>query len=205
MKDIPSAAAFALNMWLLWRLVNHKRLIDLIVAAIAFAVAFNIKVNSVFIPVIAAAWFLYIFLMHRKSFRPTRFVPYFFLAPIFAFLLWWVFWPDPFGQLRHAFLTFGIGTNNIEVILNGAWYCSGSTVPWYYPYWYLVITTPLVILGFFLIGLMSLIRHIRPVSILLLLWFFLPLTRYFIPTIGVIDGIRHLKKSFYHSLPLPSA
>ena len=186
MKDIPSAAIFAINMWLLWRLVKHKRPIDLFLAIAGFAVAFNVKINSVFIPIVFAFWLILI-----KRVKP--FIWYFFLAPLTAFLLWWVFWPNPIAQLDHAYRTFGIGTNNIEVLLNGNWYCSGSNVPWYYSLWYLAITTPLPILGFFIIGLFT----TSPIKKLLLLWLFVPLSRYLLPTTGVIDGIRHFEEVLF--------
>ncbi len=222
MKDIPSAVVFALNIWLLWRFVRHKRLTDLLLAIAAFAIAFNVKVNSVFIPAVFACWLIFLRFTNYRL-RSANYLSYFLLAPLAAFLLWWVFWPDPIGQLKHAFLTFGIGTNNIEVLLNGSWYCSGSTVPWYYPYWYLAITMPLSVLIFFLVGVSAPIfpavqqfltvytsplrgktyhithdvsvRHQR--QTLLLLWLFIPLTRYLVPSIGVIDGIRHFEEALF--------
>lgn len=199
MKDIPSAVIFALNMWLIWRLVQYKRSGDLIAAAVAFAVAFNIKINSIFIPVVFAAWLMTIVIRNR-TLKPRIAVWYFVLAPVLAYLLWWVFWPDPVGQLRHAFFTFGIGTNNIEVILNGKWYCSGSTVPWYYPFWYLLITTPVPVLIGFFVGLISLFTRrgqLYPTNLLLVLWLFLPLSRYILPQVGVIDGIRHFEEVLF--------
>lgn len=196
MKDIPSAVIFALNMWLIWRLIRYKRLTDLIAAAVGFAVAFNIKINSIFIPVIFAVWLVIIFI-RNKTHKPRIVLWYFPLSAALAYLLWWVFWPDPVGQLRHAFFTFGIGTNNIEVILNGKWYCSGSTVPWYYPFWYLLIVTPIpIIIGFFMgcISLFTRRRQLYPTNILLALWFILPLSRYLLPQVGVIDGVRHFEE-----------
>ncbi len=200
MKDVPSAVAFALNIWLLWRLVKHKRLIDLLLAVGGFAVAFNVKINSIFIPVVFIVWLFISYITHTKIRISVYTFLYFLIAPIAAFLLWWVFWPDPIGQLRHAFFTFGIGTNNIEVLLNGVWYCSGSTVPWYYPYWYLFITTPIPIMIGFFIGIATICwKHskYRPVVMLMLLWLILPLTRYFIASIGVIDGIRHFEEVLF--------
>ncbi len=185
MKDAPMAAVFALNMWILWRLVNYRRLKDLIFAAVAFALAFNTKINSIFIPAIFACW-----LMLLKIKKPKLELLYFFAAPAAAFLLWWFFWGDAIGQLKLAVSTFGSGADNIEVLLGGRWFCAGSTVPWYYPYWYLAITTPIPILFFFFMGLM------RSPS-LLLLWFFLPLTRYLLPKIAVIDGVRHFEEVLY--------
>lgn len=192
MKDAPMAAVFALNMWMLWRLWRFRRGKDLVLTILAFALAFNTKINSIFIPVIFAAWLI---LLRSKTTKLL--VSYFLLAPIAAFLLWWFFWGDPIGQLKLATLTFGWGADNIEVLLHGQWFCAGSTVPWYYPFWYLAITTPLPILLCFLIGLISLMRRIRPINLLLLLWFFLPLTRYLLPKIAVIDGVRHFEEVLF--------
>lgn len=172
MKDIPSAVIFALNMWFLWRG-------NIWLAIAAFAVAFNVKINSIFIPVIFFLW------------KPSkRYLWYFIAAPIAAFLLWSLFWQHPVAQLNHAYRTFAVGTNNIEVLLNGSWYCSGKNVPWYYPFWYLGITTPLPILGFFILGLFTK----SPIKKLLLLWLCIPLVRYLFPSVGVIDGIRHFEE-----------
>jgi len=188
MKDIPSAVIFAVNMWLLWRLAKFKRPIDLLWAVFAFAVAFNVKINSIFIPVIFFVWLL----LQRSFSKLLSF--YFLLAPLAAFGMWSLFWQHPITQLWHAYRTFGIGTNNIEVLLNGSWYCSGSSVPWYYPFWYLAITTPLPILFFFFIGLFT--KH-SPSKLLLLLWLFLPITRYLLPSVGVIDGVRHFEEVLF--------
>lgn len=220
MKDAPMAAVFALNIWMLWRLVKYRRIKDLLLASVAFALAFNTKINSIFIPAIFASWQLLLLLPKLKTLTPKLsfskllsskatklLITYFILAPLAAFLLWWFFWGDPIGQLKLAVSTFGGGADNIEVLLGGQWLCAGSTVPWYYPYWYLAITTPIPILLFFVVGLFISIRSFfsshRPqtlnpkLSLLLLLWFFLPLTRYLLPKIAVIDGVRHFEEVLY--------
>ncbi len=216
MKDPPSAAVFALNMWLLWRLVQRKRPTDLFWAVLAFALAFNVKVNAIYIPVVFATWLLVTHFSLTKLLNLLRFskpfIWYVLLSPLAAFGLWAVFWQHPVAQLIQMYSTFGIGTNNIEVLLNGHWYCSGSTVPWYYPWWYLGITTPIPILILFFTGLATILFNFQwmifkkthsskifhfPLYMLLLLWLFLPLTRYFIPTVGVIDGIRHFEEVLF--------
>jgi 4-amino-4-deoxy-L-arabinose transferase-like glycosyltransferase len=241
MKDVPSAVVFGLNVWLLWRLIHKKRVLDLILGVIGFAVAFNVKINSIFIPVIFLVFLLVKtifekaqrgnFFADRFSNSETRghaptglwnkskmvlttivssgsrknsprkanivFVLYFILAPLAAFALWSLFWRNPVFQLDHAYRTFGIGTNNIEVLLNGDWYCSGSTVPWYYPLWYLAIVTPIPLLVFFMTGLIHTLLTIKnqdKTNLLFVLWFIIPLTRYLSPTVGVIDGIRHFEE-----------
>ncbi|MBI4066680.1 glycosyltransferase family 39 protein, partial [Candidatus Gottesmanbacteria bacterium] len=58
MKDVPQAAAFALAIWMFWRLVQYKRPKDLIFATLAFAIAFNTKVNTLMVPVIGGVWWV---------------------------------------------------------------------------------------------------------------------------------------------------
>ena len=192
MKDAPQAAAFALAIYMFWRLVKHKRVKDLIIACLAFAIAFNTKVNALFVPVIAGLW-----IALQKKHKIT--LLYFLFAPVAALLLWFPFWQHPIGRLQYLFRFFQDNTQNLEVLYFGTIYKSGVNVPWHYPFGYLAVTTPLPVLVFFLIGLISLIRQIRqkPVVSLLLLWFFLPLLRYLNPTIGVIDGIRHFEEVVY--------
>ena len=205
MKDAPMAAVFAVNIWLLWRLVHKHRPIDLLLSVLAFAIAFNTKINSIFIPLVFASWLILLGITKVQTQFPRRIFWYFLLAPLAAYLLWWGFWADPMGQIMHAVRTFGFGTDNIEVLVNGNWHCSGKNVPWYYPYWFIGITTPLRILGFFLFSIGSSLAlifskkrtNLLSLRLLLLAWFFVPLTRYFLPKIGVIDGVRHFEEVLY--------
>ncbi len=230
MKDVPQAAAFALAIYTFWRLVKHKRVKALIIASAAFAIAFNTKVNTLFVPVIVGIWlvlnskfkarnskqyqnsnvqnskkvlFAHLNVGHLNLFRISdfdiRIWSYFILAPLVAFLLWLPFWQHPIERLQYMFRFFLDNTQNLEVLYFGTTYRSAINVPWHYPLGYLAITTPIPILLFFLIGLIGLISQMRqkPISSLLILWFFLPLARYLNPNIGVIDGIRHFEEVVY--------
>lgn len=192
MKDVPQAAAFTLAIWLFWRLWYYRRFKDLILASLAFAIAFNTKVNTIAVPIITLSWMIFL-----KPARAKIIYFYFLLAPIFAFSLWTFFWrSQAVSQLLYLPQFFRDNTQNIEVLFAGNWYCSAVNVPWYYPLGYLAITIPLPILLFFLIGLINLIIQIRQKkeASLFLLWFFLPLSRYLLPGMGVIDGIRHFEE-----------
>lgn len=192
MKDAPQAAAFALAIYLFWRLVRHKRLKDLVFASLAFAIAFNTKVNTLMVPGIVGIWWI----LQKDKMKPVLVLSYFVLAPVFAFLLWIPFWQHPIERLLYMFRFFLDNTQNLEVLYFGTIYKSAINVPWHYPLGYLAVTTPVPTLVFFLIGLMWLIWQIRKNKngLFLILWFFLPLLRYFNPKIGVIDGIRHFEE-----------
>lgn len=223
MKDIPMTVIFAINIWLMWRLLTYRRLRDLFLAAIAFAIAFNTKVNAVFLPVIYFFGLFYKLLRSPRLPRSPKLLifSYFLFAPLFSLILWGLFWPDPIAKLIRMVSLFGEAANNIEVLLNGSWYCSGSTVPWYYPLWYLGITTPLLILAASILGMMTSFVGLNTAekdsenlkdsrnrwgflkpptmnyelfTILLFLWLFIPLTRYLWSKTAVLDGIRHYQE-----------
>ncbi len=265
MKDVPQAAAFALAIWMFWRLTRYKRVKDLIFASLAFAIAFNTKVNTLMVPVIAGVWLFITGLLstiddrelkvvvenRRSKVVPQRLssifhlqklfsifhlplsLLYFAAAPLAAFLLWLPFWKHPIDRLIYMFRFFLDNTQNLEVLYFGTIYKSAINVPWHYALGYLGVTTPVPTLLFFILGLTiigvnvirmgksildawkydirnrktkndhrfshfdndfrSSIQRLSNFS-LLLLWFFLPLTRYLNPKIGVIDGIRHFEE-----------
>lgn len=234
MKDVPSASVIALNMWLLYRLYRYRRIRDMVLASLGFMLAWNTKLNAMFIPIIFAVFLSVSFIwsnikragsvknfLRRKNFlydlsaiihwyvkhthivlrKSYLLILYFILAPLLAFLLWTLFWGDGVGQIKLMFTTFGIGTNNIEVLLNSQWYCSGKNVPWYYSLWYLSITTPLPILFLFFIGCANALYRFfvkkQPIALLLLLWATVPLSRYILPNVGVIDGVRHFEEVLF--------
>lgn len=194
-KDVPQAVFFTIAIFLFYLLYSKKSVKYLLLASPAFAVAFNFKVNALFIPIICFVWIFFLSLSKHKTGRIVYL--YFIAAPIAALLLWSLLWNDPIKQLLYIPEFFGFNTKNLEVLYFGKWYCSTINVPWHYPFGYLAVTTPIPVLVFFLIGLIRLISLIRsrPIASLLLIWFFLPLMRYILPSVGVIDGIRHFEEA----------
>jgi hypothetical protein len=209
-KDITTAACYALSIYLAWRAVNQRKFTDILLAGIVCGITFNFKVNAIFIPVIVGAWTLWLLISPAKkylknpinSWKNNVIAPigfYFIVAALSAFGIWAIFWTDPYDHLAYLIRFFQYNTINMEVLLGGNWYCSGVNIPWYYPFWYLAIVTPLPILGFFLIGLIRLIGQIwkNPIAALMVLWFIIPLVRFFLPSSSVIDGIRHFEEVIF--------
>lgn len=202
MKDIPVAVLFALSLYFFWKLVSKRRYINLILACLSFGIAFNVKINAITIPIVNLSW--YVLTHFKKLFqRKGRVVLlYVFLAPLIAFLVWFPFWDDPLGKLLEIVRTFSVNTYNMPVLFFGNTYRSGINIPFYYPYLYIAITTPLPILLSFIVGLIVCIKSIFAkitnndsqnwqFYLLLLLWFFVPLLRFLLPNVSTIDGIRH--------------
>jgi hypothetical protein len=205
MKDIPNAFAFTLSLFSFWLLVNKKTLFSLLVAVISFAVAFNIKINSIMIPVVCLIWLIlykgmeYLLIIRQgwKKIKDTRIyliLSYFLLTPFAAMFVWWPFWKNPMAKLLELPYFYSHNTINMPVLLLGKMYLSGVNIPAFYPYLYLLITTQVPILICFIAGLfISLFRFRKNNGIysLVLIWFIVPLLRYLSPTGGAIDGVRH--------------
>lgn len=192
MKDIPNAAAFACSLWLFYRLIKFKNLKYLILSSLAFAFAFNIKINAVLIPVVCGIYFLLI--NFKKLLKYPIILTYFILSPLFALALWWPFWRNPLEKLLEMPKFYSLNTFNMPVQFFGNIVHSGINIPITYPYVYLAITTPLPMILFFVIGLVfSLFLAIskKPNYIFILCFFFVPLLRYLSPQTSAIDGIRH--------------
>jgi len=211
MKDIPNAFAFSLAVYCFWKLEMKRNLRTLLLAILSFAFAFNVKINSIMIPVVCGVWFL---MIHRTELigiirgklhsiinnRLWIVVVYFITAPVAAVLMWLPFWKDPFGKLLELPYFYSNNTINMPVLLFGNIFRSGFNIPPYYPYVYLGITIPLPILIFFVIGIVyasQTLRRGNRFSLLLLLWFFIPILRYLSPKAGAIDGVRHFMEIVY--------
>jgi len=210
-KDVPNAFAFTLAIYLFWRLIKHNRKRDLFLAVISFAFAFNVKINSVMIPVVNLVWFI-LFSSPRGSpsghprgvisalLRNKFVILYFILSPIAALLVWWPFWRDPLGKLLELPYFYSHNTLNMPVLFMGNIYHSGINIPWTYPWIYIFITTPLGILSLFLIGIIVTLTKLfnkNNFYALLFTWFMVPLIRYFSPKVSAIDGMRHFMEVIY--------
>lgn len=201
MKDVPNAFAFTASIYLFWRLNRYKRKRDLIFAVLSFAFAFNVKINSVMIPVVCLIWYI---LNERKQLtkvlKSKLIILYFILSPLAALLVWWPFWKDPLGKLLQLPYFYSHNTINMPVLFMGKILHSAVNIPWYYPWVYIFITTPLGILFSFLIGVIySLYRILKKNEMysLLLIWLLVPLLRYFSPKVSAIDGMRHFMEIIY--------
>lgn len=206
MKDIPQAVFFTLSVWLFYRLFKKPNIFNLTIASISFAIAFNSKVNAIFILIIAAIFLLLISLKPTKlklqlNFSQSKFILLFFLtAPIAALLLWLPFWDNSLGRLLEAAHSYTTSTTNMPILYFGNIFFSGNNVPMSYPIGLLSVTTPSLVLFFFLIGILGLILDKKiafEAKLFVFIWFLVPLARYLKPQMIVIDDIRHFMEVLF--------
>lgn len=204
MKDIPQAVFFTLSVWLFWKLFQKPKILLLVLAAFSFALSYNSKVNGVFVLIITSLfYFINIFHKYLKTgkIKISRILlSYFLLSPLLAFLLWLPFWDHPLERLIEATHSYTTSTTNMPILYFGDLVYSGNNVPWHYPLGILAVTTPVMLLIFAGIGIISLAttKKIKlDVKLFILLWFFIPISRYFKPHMIVIDDIRHFMEIIF--------
>lgn len=150
MKDIPNAFAFALAIYLFYGLEKKRSLLNLVLAVLAFAFAFNIKINSIIIPAVCLLWFILSNINPLGKIIKGKFqvinekrinliILYFLLAPVAALLLWWPFWKHPLQKILEIPYFYSHNTLDIPVLIWGKIYMSGRNIPWIYPYLYIII------------------------------------------------------------------
>lgn len=216
-KDIPVAVTIAISIFYAWKIINRRHLTDILLGAFFFGLAFNMKVNAIFIPAVVFVWlvFLIVFRATGNLKLPfnrinrrflLRLGIYFIASALSAYGVWALFWHDPYAHLGYLFWFFRHNTVNLEVLLQGVWYCSGVNVPWYYPFWYLAIVTPLPVLFFFGVGLVRQLKNAvinrSPGAGLMLIWFIVPISRFMLPQAAVLDGIRHFEEVVFPYLSI---
>ncbi len=206
MKDIPQAVFFTLaifSFWLFYKKTNWK---TLLFSTFTVALSFNSKVNAIFIPIIAFSFLFCVFVRDRYygkfSLKPKikMVILYFILSPVFSFIVWAPFWPHPVSRLIEASHSYTTSTMNMPILYFSDIVFSGQNVPWHYPFGILAVTTPVVMLIFSLIGLLTILswNKIRfEEKVFILLWFVIPVSRYFKPHMIVIDDIRHFMEVIF--------
>ncbi|HIJ02257.1 TPA: hypothetical protein HA363_06410 [Candidatus Woesearchaeota archaeon] len=165
-KDIPIAGLFVVCLFVFYEATFKKKWWLSISAGILLGISFAVKFNAVFIPVILLIWWIVLFEANFKKifyFFKNRIdlLVAFIIAVPSSIAVWPWLWHDTINGIRgifHHFLTVGKG---FSVFYYGKAYVSGTNVPWHYPYGYLLVVTPLLILVLAGIGIFFAAKNIR--------------------------------------------
>lgn len=201
MKDIPQAVFFTLALWMFWHFYKKFKIQDFFLACFTFALSFNSKINALFIlPITAIYTFLSAFITHNEAKKNLYIITYFIFAPIVAFLFWSLFWSNPVDRLIEAKYSYTTSTTNMPLLYFGRIFYSGIDVPWHYPFGLLLVTTPIMVSFFFIIGFLSLSKMIikkNTNALFVFLWFAIPISRYFKPQMIIVDDVRHFMEILF--------
>ncbi len=204
-KDPPETAFIGLTIWAFWNSLNKKSWRWVVVAAFTSALALGTKFNVLFLPVIIGP---YLFVRYfgdivkffKKPLSTVRSIPKLYMfalvaSPFIVLLIFFGTWPylwfDLWGNTASILKFYkDIGTGGIYQ----PQYLAIGGINTYPVYW-IIITTPPVMLVLTTLGIiysLKNIRYYRYTPLLILLWFFVPIIRISLPGTSVYGGIRQI-------------
>jgi len=201
-KDLVFLSMFIISIYTLIRFLQEKNIKFSIIHAFASAVLIDIRIVGIFIPFFTMVFFVLEFFYRKKS--RSKIISaseiYLLSTMILTIFLWPYLWKDPLHNIVQAFQNISHFRWNWSVLYLGK-LIPATQLPWHYiPVW-IFITTPIMYIISFIIGLFFLARDLskkfvfnseRTKSILILLWFFFPLLIVLIMSSVVYDSWRHL-------------
>lgn len=205
-KDIPFLAFFIFSLSTFNYFVKYKNILWLILHSISCALLIDTRIIGIIIPLLTMVVFITeAFLNNETEIKKIILLLIAYVVMLFAFIYccWPFLWPSPLKNLAEAFTAMKnfVAFDNTVLYLGN--YIRANALPWHYAPVYLAITTPLLYLALFLIGIFSL--FFKSVNLPFKLWyaahgFILWMLLLFIgPLLAVIilksilyDGWRHL-------------
>lgn len=207
-KDTPLVTAVIVAFYTLVRFLEKPGFARMAWHALACAVATDVRLTGMLTFFLTGAAFLFLLWEARKNGKKALSVlglgaAFTVLYAIVTILLWPYLWEDPVGRIASVsqFATH-VPWKGHQLYL-GKYYSCGET-PWHYiPVW-IAISTPLLYLGLFFIGVFALVgdvfRNWKRSSQLLnktwgpltLLWFFVPPLGSILMGVCTFNEFRHL-------------
>jgi len=208
-KDVVFLSLLIISIYFFINYLKRKTVISAILFALATALMVDQRITGIFIPVLA------VFMTGIdaiKQDRPLHHLPKV-LFPLFTYLIslalfmvifWPYLWEKPLLHFIDAFTVMKrYSVFSYDVLYFGK-FIKSTAVPWHYiPVW-ILITTPLLYMFFFLLGLYEIIKVIMKNGVtlysnkseqqdfLFLLLFVMPLAAVIFLNSALYDGWRHM-------------
>ncbi|MBI2613545.1 MAG: glycosyltransferase family 39 protein [Candidatus Levybacteria bacterium] len=195
-KDPIEASFFAFTLYFLYLGVENLKAKYFFISSFFCALAFGTKFNIIFLPFIIIPYLFvrFGFSLNFKKIPKGVYVSLFLytiIVLVIHFLSRPFLWQDPINRFLYIiayYKNIGTGTNFEPMFLKYGW----NT----YPTFFVGISTPLVILILFIIGVLVVLFRIKKekdkFSFLLLLWFGVTILRVSLPGTSIYGGVRQI-------------
>lgn len=207
-KDIVFLSLFIISIYFFIRYLNRRTIGNAILFALATALVVDQRITGMFIPFMAAFVTIIDEIKTSRTFKNWRegrlpFFAYLISFCFFMVLFWPYLWGSPVRNLMDAFAFMGRFPATYDILYMGA-FIKSTEVPWHYiPVW-MLITTPMLYIFFFLMGSFLVVRGMiknrtklyaderERQDFLFLLLFIVPLVSVIVLNSTLYDGWRHL-------------
>jgi hypothetical protein len=203
--DIAFLSVFIISAYTLIKWIEKKSFFRIFIHAFVCAILIDIRILGVLILFFTFSVFCYDFIFGNNNWRNKliHLFLYGILVLFFVIIFWPYLWSSPITNFEKAFYVMGHTPYNNTVLYLGN-YVDASNLPWHYiPVW-LILTTPLLYLVGFILGLLLLVFYFlkfrwsnydylqKQENIIFLLWFFIPLICIILLKSTLYDGWRHM-------------
>lgn len=207
-KDLPTMSVFIIGIYFSYLFLKTKSIRYAAMAALTNAVGADIKNVGVIVPVMTISLYsLDLALIYLKnkgvSKKDVKPIALYVLLTVGLIILFWpTLWPSPFKTFIAAAGWMATCPQTTSILYFGQ-RVKSIRVPWHYALGWIFVTTPIIYLTLFLIGLPLSVADIvkRPINsikkrkldLLLLGWFFIPLVSVVVVSSSCLyDGWRQL-------------
>jgi hypothetical protein len=160
-KDIVFMAAFAAAMNTTISFVLRPSPKSALLHGLATAIAIDVRIMGILLPAVSVTILIARLIRHELSFRRTclALCVYLIAGCALVVAMWPYLWSDPLGNFVQAFRNMAKFRWDFEVRYLGD-FIRATALPWHYTLTWITITTPLLYLALFLVGVLSIGRQI---------------------------------------------
>jgi len=196
-KDVPETVFYSLTIITFYEGITKRKNLWLILSSVFCGFALATKFNILFVLFILVPWALIHLRASKRSLKyyfslVSSMIAYPIIAILIFFVSWPTFWSQPIKNLLTVvsyYREIGINPNFDPRFLT---YFNLNT----YASQWILFTSPLVILFFSVLGIVIATFRFRHEgqhpSLLILLWFFIPILRVTMPQAGIYGGVRQI-------------
>ena len=158
-KDIIFLSFFILSLYYSFRFIEKDTNKNVILSALFAALAIDVRIPGIVIPaVLSLVYFLFKFKSgyHIKNIF-KQLIKYFFFLGLFIIIFWPYLWSNPIKNFYEAFLQMSSYPHEVYNLFKGEYILSTNVPIDYLPTW-IIYTTPITYILFFVVGFLYLLK-----------------------------------------------
>ena len=158
-KDLVFLSLVTITLYYCFKSLDKLSYKNLLIFSTLAALCTSHRILGFFIPISFFIFFLLSVLSNTKNLKDLPSITFFFIFYVLFLILFWpLLWADPFENFSLAFNYFSAIPLRIKMLFDGS-YVGTDLLPYNYIFIWVLITTPLLYVIFFLIGYVHMFKR----------------------------------------------
>jgi len=158
-KDLVFLSLVTITLYYCFKSLDKLSYKNLLIFSTLAALCTSHRILGFFIPISFFIFFLLSVLSNTKNLKDLPSITFFFIFYVLFLILFWpLLWADPFENFSLAFNYFSAIPLTIKMLFDGS-YVGTDLLPYNYIFIWVLITTPLLYVIFFLIGYVQMFKR----------------------------------------------